>query len=153
MTNQQKCEFKKKVINQLKARAVDEEIKNHLRDCADCCETEKILNFMQIGIASELAAAKLPTAGFVWWKAQILNKRQAAARAAQPLFIARICALIVAFIVCFWLLWTLPSLNRAAGQLAAAMEQILPYLIGGFCAFSLISLSAIILMRRIFVNP
>lgn len=148
MRNQQECEHKKSIADYVKSSAASDEIKTHLQTCADCRETEKIMRFMQTGIAAQKSSPKLPTAGFIWWKAQISNKRRHAARASQPLVIAQISAVVIAFVACLWLILTIPSLGRATGQLADSIVQIMPFVIGGFLAFIFISLASVFFLRR-----
>lgn len=152
MREQTECDFKKAVVNQVKLNAVHEEIKNHLQACSKCRETEKIAQLFQMNFSVESRVPNLPTAGFVWWKAQILNKRRAAARTVQPLLVAQISAAIVGVFFCFWLVWTVPSLSRAADQIAVSIEQILPYLIGGLFSFVSLSLASIFLLRRFLLD-
>lgn len=142
------CDFERKVADSVKSGFPSEEIKNHLNSCADCRETVKIVQFFQMNLASEAQPEKLPTAGFIWWKSQIIKKRRAAERTVQPIFIVQIAAAIIGLATFILLLPQFPSLGQAFGQVFDAIEQIAFPVVAGLTCFALFSTTLILTLRR-----
>jgi hypothetical protein len=67
--------------------ACGEDLRRHAASCAVCADV--VLVAQALGQESALARVEmaLPTAGLVWWKAQMRARREAAERAAQPIAI------------------------------------------------------------------
>jgi len=65
--------------------ACGEDLRRHAATCAVCAEV--VLVARALGSAEARVEMALPTAGLVWWKAQMRARREAAERAAQPIAI------------------------------------------------------------------
>lgn len=59
----------------------------HVAQCTVCAEVVLVAQFLQRDDERARVEAALPEAGLVWWKAQLLARRAAAERAAQPIAI------------------------------------------------------------------
>ena len=65
-----------------------EEIRRHVAKCPVCAEVALVAEALRREDTLAQAEARLPSAGFVWWKAQLAARRAAAERAEQPLAVA-----------------------------------------------------------------
>lgn len=153
MKKQKNCDFEQKVIKSLKAGLSEVEISAHLQACDDCRETAKILKFFQTNVRRESPPKNLPTAGLVWWKAKLREKRLAAEKAAQPIFIAQITAVVVAFAAVIGLLIYQPQFFAPLGTVLSrtfdAIGQMAFSLFAGIVTFAVISTLVILTMRRL----
>lgn len=62
-----------------------EEIRRHAAGCAICSEVVLLAQALQREDEAAQAEVRLPSAGLVWWKAQLAARRAAEARAVQPI--------------------------------------------------------------------
>ncbi len=153
MINQKKCEFEPTVVKFLKSGLSSEAINAHVQDCANCRETIKVVNWLQTFEKSALPQVKnLPTAGFLWWKSRILEKRRAAERVVQPILIAQIAASIVAFMAFVWLLFTKSTqfnfLDDAFNQSFGSIKVIIVPFVAGIICFAFVCLMLVFALRR-----
>lgn len=100
------CENEARVMESVRTGSWDSELRQHAATCAACSEAAlaaRVLNEMR---AADLAEARVPDAGLMWWKAQLLAKREAAERATQPInFVERFAyawAAVCVIGVCVW---------------------------------------------------
>jgi len=63
----------------------DDELRTHVAQCAICADVVLVSRILQQEKQRAEADAPLPAAGLVWWKAQLRARREAAARAAEPI--------------------------------------------------------------------
>ncbi len=96
------CEFELRVVKAVKSGFVGDDISGHLKICSNCRETATVVGFFHTNLKNE-TLLKLPAAGFLWWKSKIIEKRRRAERVAQPILIAQIAAVVVAFLTLVWL--------------------------------------------------
>ncbi len=66
-------------------QACDAELREHVAQCAICSDVVLVAQLLQKEGQGARSEAVLPAAGLVWWKAQMRAKREAAARAAEPI--------------------------------------------------------------------
>ena len=101
----------------------DESLRRHAERCAACSDAALVAAYLAQEAASageEAARASLPHPGLVWWRAEIMARREAAERAAQPIALAQRAALaagiaiLAAALAIYWFrLQTLrPSITR-----------------------------------------
>ena len=127
------CDREQEVVDALRsgrwATAWGEDIRNHVAACAVCAEVALVAREFQREAElaqSELAQpdAHLPSAGLVWWKAQLAARRTAEQRATAPIAWTERAALVsAAFSVILLGIWQWP-------QIAAWMQAgtfALPY--------------------------
>lgn len=133
MRKQTFCDYEKRLAA-VKADSLSDELKNHLKECADCRETQKIITFFQKIPAQEKSTINLPTAGFIWWKSQMQKKRAAAARAVQPIYIIQTAAAIPASALVVWLLISFSQFDFIGSAFAKILDSlgsiIIPLLLG-----------------------
>lgn len=68
--------------------AVPEAVEDHLASCDDCLTTWAIAVSLQEERTLALAAARVPSAGQVWWRAELRARQDAAAAVARPITVA-----------------------------------------------------------------
>jgi hypothetical protein len=85
----QQCDREQQVIDALQSGRWDgpwgEEIRRHAAACAVCSEVVLVAAALRREEALAQAEVRLPSAGLVWWKAQLAARRAAEERAAQPI--------------------------------------------------------------------
>jgi hypothetical protein len=75
--------------------AMEEPLRQHLAGCALCAEVVSVYELFQNDSEQLSAAAPLPNAGRVWWRATLAARRAAAERALRPILIAEKAALAI----------------------------------------------------------
>lgn len=85
---------------------LDEEMRVHLATCAACQEAVAVASWLR-ELADETGKDQaLPSAGFIRWKSQLLERRTAARRALRPITIIQVASGFVAgFVVALLILW------------------------------------------------
>lgn len=151
MSNQKVCEFEQTIVKSLKAGFISEESREHSKECADCRETVKIAGWLQMS-AKTAQPKNLPTAGFLWWKSRIIEKRRAAENTAKPILIAQTVAVIVAFGTFIWMM-SIPTIKFSSvgttfSHVFALMEPVAVLLIAGLICFALVCSMLILTLRR-----
>jgi hypothetical protein len=75
----------------------DAELRDHAASCYICTEVAMISALYRDDFSTALQQAQLPSAGLVWWKAELRSRREAVRVASRPITlvagIAGICAL------------------------------------------------------------
>ena len=95
-----------------------EEIRQHAASCAVCSEVVLVAEALRREEQSVEADVRLPSAGLVWWKAQLAARRAAEQRAAQPIALVERVAQAVGVLSAFGIgVWQWP---RIAGWLDGA---------------------------------
>lgn len=114
------CDREQEVLDALRsgrwASVWGEEIRQHAADCAVCAEVALVAQEFQR--EEELARAELqqlgaglPSAGLVWWKAQLAARRAAEQRAAEPvLLVERLAYALAALAVLGLGVWQWPRI-------------------------------------------
>jgi len=75
------CKFEAEVA----AGRMNQELAAHLSECEHCREAAMLAAEMEAAYADARAAATVPDAGLVWWKAQMRARREAERAAARPI--------------------------------------------------------------------
>ena len=127
------CDREQEVVDALRsgrwASAWGEEIRQHAAVCAVCAEVALVAQEFQR--EAELARAELqqpgaglPSAGLVWWKAQLAARRAAEQRAAEPMMLVERVAYALGALAALGLgVWQWP---RIAGWLHADRDSGAP---------------------------
>ena len=93
------CENEARILEALgqgvAPEAMDEPLRRHIAGCASCAEVISVYELFQVDSEQLCAAAPLPNAGRVWWRATLAARRAAAERALRPIQIAERFALAV----------------------------------------------------------
>ena len=139
------CENESRILEELskgRAReALEEPLRRHVAGCAACAELVSLYELFQRESAELRAAAPVPEAGRVWWRAMVAARRAAAERALRPIMIAERAALAVgAGVLMALLIFALPWIKE---QLARASAFSGPFA-DSFPLTSLIVASAIV---------
>lgn len=129
------CEFEKAVVKELTQAVQNEKLALHVKECAGCREALKVAGWMQ-NFAATVPKRALPTAGFIWWKAKLIEKRAAGKRAAQPIVWTQTAAIILITITSVWLMTKYQSkFSTVIENFSASFELIAaPFLIAFVCA-------------------
>lgn len=146
MSNKKLCDYERQIRLAARNNSLNDELKKHLENCADCRETQKIVTFFQATAAKDRIFAKLPTAGFIWWKSQLQKKRDAAERAGKPIFFVEIAAVVIFCLISFWLINFV--FDASFVRLLASLEQLILPIIGAVIVFAIIIVSTTLLFRR-----
>ena len=156
MNDHSGCDFEQTVVKSLKSGFVNEEIARHIKECANCFETAKVMQFFQTNLKDEPPPKNLPVAGLVWWKFQLREKRRRAERVAQPMLIAQIAAVLLAFGTFIWLRQNnslqSSSLEATFSRIFASMEVIVVPLATGIICFTFVCAIVIFALRRLILD-
>ena len=146
------CSFEQAVVKSLKSGFVNEEISRHVKSCAHCRETAKVMQFFQANLVKESPPKNLPVAGLVWWKFKLREKQRRAERIAQPILIARIVAVLIVFGTFIWLMQNnsaqFLSVQTAFSRVFASLEVIAAPLLTGTVCIAFVSAILILGLRR-----
>ena len=147
------CDFEQTIVKSLKSGFESDEISEHIKACANCRETAKVMQFFQTSLINESPPKNLPVARLVWWKFQLREKRLHTERVNQPILIAQTAAAVVALITIIWLMQNrssyFPSIEPALNRVFASMEMIAaPFVIGIIC-FGFICTILVLALRRL----
>jgi hypothetical protein len=132
-----KCEREQQVIKATRNGLWASWLRDHLRGCALCTQTELIAASLQEDVAKVQRGVELPPAGLVWRRAQIRRRERALQRATRRPFLI-VGALGGVYSVVF-LLWGLFQLPHSVYRLFAA-----PPGLTGVVAFAGLALSGIL---------
>ena len=90
-------------------RATDE-LKAHVTTCQSCGDLALVSRLLKTDHAAVVAEANVPSAGQVWWRAQMRVRAEAAQVAARPLFVAQAvaCAAVLGALVAL-VTWLWPT--------------------------------------------
>lgn len=97
------CEKEQVVVAALLAGDLPDDLLAHVSACEVCTEAAQVSHALLHEVAPAADLLRLPDASLVWKRAERLAKRQAIARATQPIRIARICAGVAAWFAVPWL--------------------------------------------------
>ena len=79
------CDQEPKVLEAVRSGHWDESLRVHVASCSVCRDVVLVSEFLLKENEEAAAQAHLPDAGLVWWKAQLLARREAAQRAVRPI--------------------------------------------------------------------
>jgi len=154
MIKQTGCEFEPQTIRAVKSGFAGEEISAHLKCCAGCRETAKVVAFFQTNFVKETSPETLPAAGFLWWKSKIIEKRRREERVAQPILLAQIAAAAVFFATFLWFLVSQSapsaSLDSTFGRAVASIQVFIVPLAAAAICFAFICLLFVLALRHYF---
>ncbi len=152
MSEESGCNFEQTVVKSLKSGFVGEEVSEHIKACADCRETAKVMQFFQAKLPSESPPKNLPVAGLIWWKFRLREKQCRAERVALPISIAQIAAVVIAFGTFIWLRQNnslqFSSLEAAFSRVLISFELIAIPFVGGIICFAFVCAILALALRR-----
>jgi len=87
-----------------------EELQSHAATCAICSDVVQVSLALTQERSHALLSARVPSAGLVWWRAEMRSRRDAVERATRPMRIVEWTALACALAaLAFLLYWTGPT--------------------------------------------
>jgi len=66
----------------------DSELRSHVADCVVCTEVVSVATELQEQNSAIVSQVRVPSAGLVWWRAELRARREAVRTAERPLTIA-----------------------------------------------------------------
>jgi len=148
MMTKSPCDYENSVVKSLKSGVSTDNISAHLKTCADCQETSRVVMFFQSNLEKESPTKQLPTAGLIWFKSRLRNKQRATERAGQPILIVQIVAAIVFSGAFIWLYGNGWLNFLAIGRLLDSIDKIFVPLLAGTIGFLFVCLILIFTLRR-----
>jgi hypothetical protein len=142
-----KCEREQQVIEATRNRLWTSSLRAHLRDCAQCTQTELIAASLRENATTLERHLDLPPAAMVWRRAQTRRRVDALQRATRrPFLIVGVLSGLYAAVLLLWgllqlpqsvsrLLVASPGLNGGVALAGAALSGIL--VIVGSCVLAL----------------
>ena len=117
--NVQHCEKETFVIEAVRRGYWEEELRVHAAECGVCADSALAAQFLQEMQHADLTDLKVPSSGWMWWRAQLMAKRAAAERATEPIRlaeqIAAACGLLSAVGILIWQWHTIRAWSAAVG--------------------------------------
>ena len=97
---------------------IDSNLRDHAATCLVCRDTVEVALAFREDRAAALLAARFPSAGLVWWRAEMRSRRDAVSKATRPIriveSIAAACAAAAALGLLHW--FGIPALEAMLGQ-------------------------------------
>lgn len=113
-------------------READEDLQRHVAECESCHDLVLVMSALRAERDAARRAAVVPSAGLVWWRAQLRQRQEAARKAAAPVTLVHAASLAAVLAFAAFLVWTaagrlfvpgpdlgLPSLSTLASASAA----------------------------------
>jgi hypothetical protein len=115
------CEKEFAVIAAVRRGAWEEELRAHAAACPVCSEVVLVAQALGEMHAADLSEARVPAAGWMWWRMQLRAKREAGERATQPItLIERVTYACIAFSAIGLCLWNWHSIFAWFASLGSA---------------------------------
>jgi hypothetical protein len=150
------CDFEPLVVKSLKSGFIDNKVSEHIKNCADCGETAKVMRFFQLNAANQSTPKNLPASGLIWWKFKLREKQRRAERVSRPILIAQAAAILIIFGTFVWLKQNdspyIATLTVSFKRVLSSMEAIAPTFLAGLICFAFICAILIIIMRRFILD-
>ena len=125
------CPHEQETLDALSARRLPgraaPELLSHLEACAVCRDLATVIAAMQEA-SDDDAPSPTPSAATVWWRAQLRAHREASRKAAVPIRVAQVAAVIVALVTIAALQPLVPSWRPTLTFDFAALTAWLPQL-------------------------
>lgn len=125
------CHYEQQVLDAVRSGRWSgpwgEDLRKHAAGCAVCTEVAMVAGLLLEDHELAQAEAQLPSAGLVWWKAQLAARRAAEERAAQPIaFVERLTRAFLALAAVGIALWQWPRIAAAAAGFLGASKSVAP---------------------------
>lgn len=100
------CEKEAAVIDAVRRGQWEEGLREHAASCSACSDAALAAQALREMQSADLAEARLPSAGWMWWRMQLRAKRMAAERATQPITLIEqvtyACIALSSIGLCIW---------------------------------------------------
>jgi ferric-dicitrate binding protein FerR (iron transport regulator) len=131
--SEQACPRESESVAALRRGPLDAPLREHVLECEACSETLAVATALRE--SSDADSAPLPSAGLVWWKAQMRMRREMAERATRPIEWVQRASAVAVLAGSLWGLFELGS--SSPGLMAAAVGGIAALVIAGGSALAL----------------
>lgn len=121
------CEMEEAVLAAAQGGIWDESLRSHVAGCLVCADALLVNDYLQgqARSARAEAAKELPSPGLIWWKAQILAKRETVERATRPILVFEKFAYLGGALSLVGLaIWNWPAVEHGLAPLRAAWVQM-----------------------------
>ena len=113
MVGRRPCNREPDVVAACAGGGMTPEVETHLAQCERCRDAAAVTRWVQRLAQVPAGAAKLPDAGTLWWKAQIVRRWEAERRSSAPVDVMERVELVIALIVVtLATAWGLPAVWR-----------------------------------------
>jgi hypothetical protein len=102
-----RCERESEVAAAMRAGLWTEELRDHLRSCASCSETERVASALLLSAAAMGERHEPPAADLVWRRARARMQEEALKRAMRPLIFMRRVSFGFIAVFAVWVGWEL----------------------------------------------
>jgi hypothetical protein len=121
------CEKEQAVYEALTRGRLDEPLQAHVKVCSVCSDIVAVTSFLQREARTARVEARetLPSPDLVWWKAQMLSRRDAAERATRPIAIFEKVAYVTgAFGLVGFVAWNWNTIRNWLEPLRTTLNQM-----------------------------
>lgn len=91
-----RCHREDQLLDALGRGFLEVEIREHLIECASCSELRLVAGELLDDKAETMAVANVPSAGTMWWRMQLRQRREAESRASRSLLVGQAITFAVA---------------------------------------------------------
>lgn len=143
------CRSAKEIQNRATLDEKNKNLERHIAGCAECRRLQAFSGWMQKLAAQTAAPENLPAPGFLLFKAKLIEKQSAVARAVQPIVWAQIASVAVfASAIVFFLLKSEMPVGGLLKDAFSSLSPVAPLLILSAAGFVLICGAFAYFLRR-----
>jgi hypothetical protein len=98
-----RCKWERQIVEATRSGLWTSSLRDHLRDCQQCTQTELIAASLQGTATETMQALELPSAGMVWRRAQAVQRERKLQRAVRrPFLIAGALGVVYSLVFVLW---------------------------------------------------
>jgi hypothetical protein len=79
------CGREQDVLDAVRCGRYSDELRAHTNECALCLDTMEVATVLREDLEGSLPDARVPSAGLVWWRAEIRSRQEAMRTVARPI--------------------------------------------------------------------
>jgi hypothetical protein len=79
------CLREQEVLDAVRCGQYSDELRTHAGQCAICSDVVEIATVLREDFEGEIAHARVPSAGLVWWRAEIRSRQEAVRTVSRPI--------------------------------------------------------------------
>ncbi len=83
--NSTECAREQDVVEAMTSGAWSEELRSHASGCKICSDVVEVVHALHCDYAAASQEARIPSAGLVWWRAELRARREAMHAAERPM--------------------------------------------------------------------
>ena len=96
------CDNEPKVLEALRSGVWEIGLRDHVNHCSHCADALVVAEFLQQEAALAGTPPTLPSAGFLWWKSQLLAREMAVKQATRSIVLVRNLAIVICSAALLW---------------------------------------------------